>query len=194
MPRQGLPPLHHAVRAAREQGYAYVPGALDRQQCQRLVSSIPDTPAEPVQEIVGEVRQHAKALALPTAGLENPELDRLLTAFAEALPATIGFTPTEIAYMLYKGPHAGISPHRDHARHKLLIAIFTLKGCATFRIHHTRDEAAVNAEWVTRPGDLVLLRAPGLHPGVNTRPFHSIGPPIGSEERISLSLRMESAA
>ncbi len=194
MSGQGLPPLHHAVRATREHGYAYVPGALDGQQCQALILSIPDIPAEPVREVVGEVRQYARALALPTAGLDNPELNGLVTAVTKALPKSIGFTPTELAYMFYKGPHAGISPHRDHARHKMLVAIFSLKGYATFRIHHTRDEADIDAEWTTAPGDLVLLRAPGLHPEVNTRPFHSIGPPIGSEERISLSLRMESPA
>ncbi|MGH8930876.1 MAG: hypothetical protein ACRDZO_09695 [Egibacteraceae bacterium] len=193
MPGQDLPPLHHAVRATREHGYAYVPRALDQHQCQRLVSSIPDSLAEPVEEVVGEVRQHARELALPVDGLDNLELNRLLAAFDKALPATVAFTPTELTYMFYKGPHAGISPHRDPARHKMLIAIFTLKGRATFRVHGTRSESDITAEWTTSPGDLMFLRAPELHPHIKARPFHSIGPPIGSEERISLSLRMKSS-
>jgi hypothetical protein len=188
-----LPPLGGAVRDTRERGYAYLPRALMPRHCQGLVSAASLSEAEPVPEIVGEVRQYAKALVLSTRELTNPWHRSLVNALVKALPTAVGFVPTELTYMSYSGSRAGISPHRDQARFKLLIAIFTLQGRARFRIHRTREATDVIQEWITGPGDLVLLRAPGLNPQVDARPFHSIEPPIGDEERISLSVRMERA-
>jgi len=188
-----LPALGGAVRDTREHGYAYLPRALALSYCQRLVSAASLSAGEPVPEIVGEVRQNAKALVLSASELTSPWHRGLVNALGEALPTAVGFVPTELTYMSYSGPRAGISPHRDQARFTLLIAIFTLQGRARFRIHRTREETDVIQEWIASPGDLVLLRGPGLNSEVDARPFHSIGPPIGNKERISLSVRMERA-
>ncbi len=68
----------------------------------------------------------------------------------------------------------------------------TLYGRARFAICRTRAGEIVSA-WRPRPGDMVLMRGPGLGGYRDGRPFHlAEGPPRGL--RCSLGIRMSVGA
>lgn len=94
--------------------------------------------------------------------------------------------PNDIAVQRYLPDHGGIATHRDYKSDVLLVAIFTIAGAAKFRVW---DGSKVRNEWLTHPGSLVLLRAPGLTEAKEDRPYHSIGKPV-SGSRISLAYRL----
>jgi hypothetical protein len=65
----------------------------------------------------------------------------------------------EATLMAYDRPDGGISPHRDRARYRGAVIVFTVEGTAPFRIHHSRDIEDVVASRLTTPGR--YGRAPG---------------------------------
>ena len=65
---------------------------------------------------------------------------------------------------------AGITPHRDHVRYGFLIAIVLLSGDGHFGVCHNR-QGNESREIDFKPGDLLLMGAPGLTPNF-PRPFH----------------------
>lgn len=72
----------------------------------------------------------------------------------------------------YPAGCAGMSPHRDHIRYTGLVAIVVLGGAGRFTI--CDDRAGANEREIpTRPGDLLLMRAPGFQ-GRGDRPFHAV--------------------
>ncbi len=76
----------------------------------------------------------------------------------------------------------------DGERYRRLVAFFTVRGLA--RLSELRARAGEElACFSIRPGSLVVLRAPGLGGLRDGRPFHAIVP-VGSEERVSVALRM----
>lgn len=83
----------------------------------------------------------------------------------------------------------GISPHRDFATMVNLVAIFTLCGTARFCLCRDR-EGNDPVELESRPGTVILLRAPGFqNTTADDRPFHFVD--HITEERISFALRQK---
>ncbi|MGH9004930.1 MAG: hypothetical protein ACRDYV_17545 [Acidimicrobiia bacterium] len=151
----------------------------------------------PVAEQVGQVRQRAEELVVPVGKAGYPVTARLAAALHAAAsprsPRLLGlerFVPNEAVYLRYRGRAAGISPHRDHKRYAVLIAVFTLLGEARLSVVADRAGEHVLASWLTAPGDLFLLRASGFGGDEDRRPLHAVGPPTGYE-RVSLTLRMD---
>ena len=83
----------------------------------------------------------------------------------------------------------GITPHMDGKWYRRLVVVATVSGRAPFAICRSRDPDDVLERWVAGPGDLVLMRGPGLAGTRDGRPFHLVeGPRRG--ERLSLGIRM----
>ncbi len=104
--------------------------------------------------------------------------------------------PNEITYHRYNAGEdgVGLSPHIDNARFKGVIAILGIDKKADLVVGR-RDEGGdfnPDAEVSIEPGDLALLRAPGLFKGCSTdyRPEHTVTNP--EPERISMMLRSNS--
>jgi hypothetical protein len=103
------------------------------------------------------------------------------------------WAPTEAGYQRYDWPDGHISPHRDRRSDQLLGATLTLEGSAMVKIHQPKDDPndysnleLIN-EFETRPGSLMLLRAPGG--GNGKQVIHEVLPPKKGR-RLVLNLRM----
>lgn len=114
-----------------------------------------------------------------------------LTAEALALiepPAYPGPVPmNDLIVQRYHPGSVGITPHRDHLKYEALVAIFPLSGQARFCICADR-QGSDTQEIPSGPGDLLLMRAPGLF-GQRDRPFHYLDKV--ESRRISLGLRYD---
>jgi hypothetical protein len=70
-----------------------------------------------------------------------------------------------------------------------MVIVMTVYGRAPFAICGSRDPEDILERWMSEPGDLVLMRGPGLAGARDGRPFHLVeGPRRG--ERLSLGIRM----
>jgi hypothetical protein len=185
--------LPSALRSVLHDGAAHVPGALDGDFVGRLHTEVEDGPFELAPEVVGPVRQRTETytLASPFRGA----LRSLAVALGREVRASglrgLGtWRPNEAAVQRYEPGLVGITPHRDGTRFRRLVAVITTRGEACFAIHPERDAPASTA-WDVRPGDLVLIRGPGLAGSADGRPLHSVGPPAPSSgTRWSIGLRM----
>lgn len=110
-------------------------------------------------------------------------------AAASDVPGLRTWRPNEVSIQRYRPGPTAIESHRDNARYRRLIAIFTTAGEAAFRVLDGRH-GEVLTEWAAKPGDLVLLRAPGLGHTRDGRPFHALDAPEQGE-RWSVSFRMD---
>ena len=109
-------------------------------------------------------------------------LDRLEASAVDEPPRF-----NDLIVQRYPAGSRGISPHRDHLRYRLLVALFVLEGDGRFCV--CDDRSGEGAEVVAaRPGDLLLMRAPGLW-GMNDRPFHFLNRIEAG--RISLGVRFD---
>jgi hypothetical protein len=75
----------------------------------------------------------------------------------------------------YEAGSLGITPHRDHASYRNLVALFVLEGEGRF--HVAADRSGRSARPVPAPpGHVILMRAPGFSvpEGVPDRPFHFV--------------------
>lgn len=194
----GLPSVGAALSAVAERGWARVVDVLDPGQAEELITEVDPDTMTPVPELVGQVRQRATELDVPVGDPAYPQttalagaLRRAVAREADGIAGVEDYAPNEASYMRYVGSDAGITPHRDRSRHRILVAVFTLRGAARFAIVADRAGTRTLAEWVTGPGDLCLLRAPGLGGCADGRPLHAVGGPAG-DDRVSLALRMNS--
>ena len=88
----------------------------------------------------------------------------------------------------YRPGSIGITPHLDGRWYRRVVAVVTVWGTAPFSVHAERFGPPI-ASWTARPGDLVLLRGPGLAGARDGRPFHAVGTPRRGG-RCSLGIRM----
>jgi hypothetical protein len=126
----------------------------------------------------------------PLHALRRTTSDVLEAALALIKPRPLdhALCLNDIVVQRYAPGSAGISPHRDHLRYVGLVALVPLAGDGRFYVCASRDGAAAH-EVLTAPGDLILMRAPGLH-GRTDRPFHGLG--AVTAERYSVGLRQDS--
>lgn len=93
----------------------------------------------------------------------------------------------DISIQRYCTDKAGIEWHRDFASDKHLVAVFTV--CGTARIE-VEDWTNLRHGYQLLPGALTLLSGPDTVSQNDPRLRHRIGPPLTSEPRISIALRM----
>ena len=99
----------------------------------------------------------------------------------EALPLN------DLVLQRYPPGARGITPHRDHVRYVGLVVIVQLSGDGRFGLCADRSGAGARV-LEARPGDGILMRAPGFG-GVKHRPFHFLdGITV---ERYSLGMRCD---
>ena len=197
-----------AIAAYR--GWSFVQGAVGPEMRQALKDEVANLDLEEGNHIKKpinagtsrEVRQlHARAYT----NIEDPKVV-IASTLSDALAqcayrcAWLGnfrellkWAPTEAGYQLYRTSSDHISPHRDRRNDQLLGATLTIDGSAEVAIHRTCGDPDDYTQLeeveriTTQPGDLMLLRAPGLADGEQA--IHSVDPPKQGS-RLILNLRM----
>ncbi|HXF56185.1 MAG TPA: alpha-ketoglutarate-dependent dioxygenase AlkB [Actinomycetota bacterium] len=177
-------------------GAALVRGAVDGGFLPTLQAELERLPLRPAPEVVGPVRQETEECELPAPFEGAPAVSALARALTDAvrrdgqgIPGLERWVPTVASVQRYRAGSLGITPHRDGKRFVHLVAVVNVRGRARFSLHDTRSSPPADT-WRLEPGDLVLLRGPGLGGLEDGRPFHSVrGPERGV--RYSLGLRME---
>lgn len=192
--------LGPALETTAEQGCAHVPGALVpgfREALHRETASGPFAASEreigPVyQEVAGYVVTSSEAAGFPLADHLRRELSQRVRDTGAGMEGLTSFVANEVHVQRYAQGSSGISPHRDGTRYRPLLAVFTTAGRARFSVHPARDAEPL-AAWEVAPGDLVLLRGPGLAGADDGRPMHAVSGPTGDEARYSVSVRHRAA-
>jgi hypothetical protein len=184
------------IRALTAAGAAVVPGILgddDRRRLLEEVRAFSFIEAPAVVKPYG-VRQHYAAVTAfpPGSGFRalRDAFQALLEDRLALLPAYPFATPLRFngsALHRYPPGRLGISPHRDSARSVNLIAVFVLEGKGRFFVCRDRDGRDA-VDLPNAPGDLILLRAPGLM-GADVRPFHGVAEI--AEQRTTFTLRQQ---
>ena len=117
------------------------------------------------------------------------------TALADAArqiepnPLPDGFRINDLIMQRYRPGSRGITPHRDHLRYRGLVALLIVSGDGRFCLCADRRGASAR-EVAALPGDLLLMRAPGLA-GSSDRPFHFLD--RITVERLSFGLRWDTS-
>ena len=195
----GLAPeldLRDALAACARVGYARVISAVATEVLRSLRAEIERNPFHPFGESFGEVRQQIDGydIRVPASGL--PALTSLCRDLREVVrsqgPGVRGlasWAPNEVGVTHYVPGSIGITPHKDGKWYRRMVVVVTVYGRAPFAICGSRDPKDIVERWIAVPGDLVLMRGPGLAGARDGRPFHLVeGPRRG--ERLSLGIRM----
>ena len=193
--RPGLD-LRAALRRAAAQGYARLPEAADPAFLRLVRREVEAGPFQRFEGSFGKVRQEIEGFDVeaPMEGFPRvrelaAELTALVRAHGRGLRGLATWTVNEVGVARYRPGSLGITPHLDGRWYRRLVAVLTVHGRARFAVCGSRDPGDVVEEWETEPGDLVLMRGPGLARHRDGRPFHLVeGPRRGT--RLSLGLRM----
>lgn len=173
-----------------------MPDALSPPFLAHLQAEIEVGTFEPAEYEVGPVRQELEGYVVrPPDADRRPFVERLRIALSEhvraagtGIEAADTFAATEVHVQRYPRGSGGITPHRDPSRFGPLLLVLTTRGRARFTVHPERDADPI-AAWQVAPGDLVLLRGPGLGGIADARPLHAVSGPAGDGPRYSLSVR-----
>lgn len=176
----GQDQLRCALSSLSTQDMVAVP-CLEKGVCRMLVRLVDALPFRPARPVTGSstspvFQDFQLCYDVPVThalwGLAE-SLGRLFRAALSSdslVEAPTAFRFNDLIVQRYTAGCRGISPHRDHARYVVVVAILVLSGDGEFCVCQDRSgDAAV--EVPARPGDLVLMRAPGLR-GAGRRPFH----------------------
>lgn len=188
--------LRDALGACARIGHSRVRSALSTDLLQPLRAEIDGGPFRPFGESFGPVRQQIDGydVRIPASGF--PLLTALCREFRNVVRSqgrgVRGLTtwaPNEVGVAHYVPGSIGITPHMDGKWYRRIVIVATVYGRAPFAICGSRDPEDILDRWITGPGDLVLMRGPGLAGARDGRPFHLVeGPRRG--ERLSLGIRM----
>jgi hypothetical protein len=187
--------IRDGLDIVKERGAAFIEAALDREVAEKVALECSKGTFERLAEQEGTARQGGEYFTLAGSMNGFPLVERLcqeLTTTVHQQGSHIAglesWHPNEAWIQRYRGAGAGITVHKDLKRYRLLIAVFTVQGTATFTVCRNRAGDA-EAVWEAGPGSLVLLRGPELGGVDDGRPLHAVrGPSHG--ERISVSFRM----
>lgn len=188
--------LGDALHACARIGHARVASALPTDFLGPLRIEVDGGPFRPFGESFGPVRQQIDGydVRIPATGFP------LLTALCRDLKDVVRrqgrgvrglatWAPNEVGITHYVPGSIGITPHMDGKWYRRIVVVATVYGRASFAICGSRDPEDVIERWTAGPGDLVLMRGPGLARVRDGRPLHLVaGPRRG--ERLSLGIRM----
>jgi len=188
-----IDPLH----VVNDTGAALVEKALDEEFRQQLEVEVDAGPFEAMPSEEGRARQEGHVFhlrghfgAYPLVEQLGRELVHSVHNQGGAVVGASSWEPNDVHVQRYPTHALGIRPHLDLKRYRILIAIVTAAGSARFMLCKDRTGRLLK-QWNVAPGDLVLLRAPGLGGHADGRPLHAVGgPPTG--HRISVTWRMNS--
>jgi len=188
--------LRPVLRACARDGHARVPAAIAPAFLRDLRRELDAGPFHPFGESFGPVRQQIDGydVSIPTGvypllSVLGRELCDLVRAHGRGVRGLATWAPNEVGIAHYVPGSIGITPHMDGKWYRRLVVVATVYGRAPFAICGSRDPDDVVERWVAGPGDLVLMRGPGLAGHRDGRPFHRVsGPRRG--ERLSLGIRM----
>lgn len=124
---------------------------------------------------------------IPNAVALYKRTERFIQGLSHVFPLLVDWQADEMSFHLYDDKEVGLSRHRDNLRFYGLIAILAIDGECDLVI--TRD--GEDTPHHVMPGDLTLLRAPGLidvGEGVEVRPEHSVQN-LTSDTRLSMMIR-----
>jgi len=195
----GLAPgldLRDVLGACASVGHARVPAAIGTDTLRRLRAEIERNPFRPFGESFGQVRQQIDGydIAVPASGFPVltalcHDLRDLVRTQGQGVRGLATWAPNEVGVTHYVPGSIGITPHKDGKWYRRMVVVVTVYGRAPFAICGSRDPEDVVERWTSEPGDLVLMRGPGLAGARDGRPFHLVeGPRRG--ERLSLGIRM----
>jgi alkylated DNA repair dioxygenase AlkB len=180
-----------AFRRTAQAGAAFVPGAVDPRLLERLARELEALRFEPAPRVVGEVRQETEGASFPgrlpvaARALRDALVD---AARGSGIRGLRTWRPNDVEVQRYEPGALGITAHRDGKRFRRLVAVVTVRGRAGFAIRAERHGRIV-AAWEVGPGDLVLMRGPGLAGARDGRPFHEVSGPLDGV-RSSVAFRM----
>ena len=189
--------LAQAIQACADEGASCVP-VLHRSECRRLAEAARQLTWRPARPVVGEgERQVFQDFELtqhfPAEGPYRAVarlIDEALAAAARRIGGDVlpkGFRINDLILQRYPAGSRGITPHRDHLRYRGLVALVIVAGDGRFCLCEDRLGAGAR-EIPAGPGDLLLMRAPGLA-GSPERPFHFLD--RITVERLSFGLRWD---
>ncbi|MDQ3761525.1 MAG: alpha-ketoglutarate-dependent dioxygenase AlkB [Actinomycetota bacterium] len=182
------------LREVTERGVAFAARAVCQPFCDQLAAELRGGPYQPVEPVIGQVRQEAESFELPVGELDGyPVLASLCDELVRQVHehGVPQWVPNEIAIQRYQPGSVGITPHRDQRRYAQLVALITIAGSAPFTLCRNRDGDPIQT-WQVGEGSLVLLRGPGLAGDPDGRPMHLVGGPTGAP-RTSIGIRMDTA-
>ena len=188
--------LGPALRACAASGHARVVRSIRPAFLRDLRRELGAGPFRRFNESFGAVRQQIDGFDVPLPSEGFPFLDMLCRELRERVRADgrsirglATWRPNEVGITHYVPGSIGITPHLDGRWYRRLVIVATVYGRAPFAICRSRAPSDVADRWVAEPGDLVLMRGPGLAGARDGRPFHLVeGPRTG--ERLSLGIRM----
>ena len=176
--------LAAAVGSCEHVGWASAVAAINPTEVDALTAAVADLVLEPLEAVVGPVRQAGAAAVCAVAG--RPALEQVAARLARAASAAgVPLQPDEAAATSY-APGDGISAHRDNTFYEGFVAVVTLAGWADVRVVADRAGRRELARWGAGAGHLALFRGP--RPGREARPLHAVGP-AGPAGRRVLVLR-----
>jgi hypothetical protein len=125
----------------------------------------------------------------PLVDALSRELGRLVRRDGRGIRGLATWRPNEVGITHYVEGSIGITPHLDGKWYRRLVVVATIYGRAPFAVCGSRDPRDAVERWIAGPGDLLLMRGPGLAGVRDGRPFHLVGTPERGE-RLSLGIRM----
>lgn len=188
--------LRNALSACARIGHARLTSAVATDVLRRLRAEIESNPFHPFGESFGEVRQQIDGYDIRVPATGFPVLTALCRDLRDAVRSQgrgvrglASWIPNEVGVTHYVPGSIGITPHKDGKWYRRMVVVATVYGRAPFAICGSRDPQDIVERWISEPGDLVLMRGPGLVGARDGRPFHLVeGPRRG--ERLSLGIRM----
>jgi hypothetical protein len=197
--RSLLPPnldLATALRRCAAEGSARIEDAIPPAVLADLRDEVAVGPFRSFGTSFGSVRQEIDGYDVELPSEDFPLLDRLggdlgryVRRDGRGIRGLATWRPNEVGITHYVQGSIGITPHLDGKWYRRLVVVATIYGRAPFAVCGSRDPDDVIERWLAAPGDLVLMRGPGLGGVEDGRPFHLVGTPEGGE-RLSLGIRM----
>ncbi len=198
-PPDAVGALAEALSRLRGEDALAVP-YLDGAACRTLAGCCAALTFREARPVLGkpgrEVRQDLElTVAIPEDSPLRALARRLESDLREALgrmvppPLDAPFVVNDLIVQRYAPGRRGITPHRDHARYRGLVAIAVLCGTGRFWVCGDRRGAG-RRDVPAPPGSLLLMRAPGFA-GRTDRPFHALSDV--TETRYSFGMRHDAA-
>ena len=188
--------LKTALRRCADEGFARLADAIPPPALAAIRTEVDAGPFRSFGTSFGSVRQEIDGYDVSLPSERFPLLDRLSRGIGRLvrrdghrIRGLLTWRPNEVGITHYVEGSIGITPHLDGKWYRRLVVVATIYGRAPFAICASRDPDDVVERWTSAPGDLVLMRGPGLGGTRDGRPFHLVGTPEEGE-RLSLGIRM----